>query len=159
MILLNAGLKTRNALGLTIITYIASFAGVFTGVALGEELNIVEWIFGVTAGMFLYIALVELVSFKFIIARKDFTTKLTVLFSKYEAKKSEGWQDWSTEAAEFMTHCSSQASSNCWALMLPSMQSTGVPLTERGVSELLPLYGASGEAFHPSGFAQITLIY
>ena len=43
-------------------TYIASFAGCYTGVALGRELNIVDWIFAVTAGMFLYIALVELVS-------------------------------------------------------------------------------------------------
>lgn len=42
-------------------TYIASFVGCYTGVALGRELNIVEWIFAVTAGMFLYIALVELV--------------------------------------------------------------------------------------------------
>ncbi len=47
---------------ITAFTYIASLIGGFTGVALGKELDIVEWIFAATAGMFLYIALVELVS-------------------------------------------------------------------------------------------------
>ena len=62
MILLNAGIRIRYALSIAILTYIASFLGAYVGVALGQELNIVEWIFGITAGMFLYIALVELVS-------------------------------------------------------------------------------------------------
>ena len=62
MVLLNSGLKAKVAIFLMSLTYIMSFIGCYTGVALGRELNIVEWIFAVTAGMFLYIALVELVS-------------------------------------------------------------------------------------------------
>ena len=60
--LLSAGLRARHAMMLISSTYLASFAGCYVGVALGQELNIVGWIFAVTAGMFLYIALVELVS-------------------------------------------------------------------------------------------------
>ena len=62
MVLINSGLKAKVALLFMSSTYITSFIGCYCGVALGRELNIVQWIFAVTAGMFLYIALVELVS-------------------------------------------------------------------------------------------------
>ncbi len=62
MILVNAGIRAKYAILVAALTYVASFIGCFAGVALGKELDIVEWIFGATAGMFLYIALVELVS-------------------------------------------------------------------------------------------------
>ena len=61
MVLINSGLKAKVAICFMSSTYIMSFIGCYSGVALGKELNIVEWIFAVTAGMFLYIALVELV--------------------------------------------------------------------------------------------------
>jgi len=60
VILTNSGLKAKIALLFMSSTYITSFIGCYCGVALGRELNIVQWIFAVTAGMFLYIALVEL---------------------------------------------------------------------------------------------------
>eukprot|EP00794_Sanderia_malayensis_P011186 gene11186-12360_t len=60
VILLKAGIKPKYAILFASATYIASLVGSFAGVALGKELDIVEWIFAVTAGMFLYIALVEL---------------------------------------------------------------------------------------------------
>eukprot|EP00795_Rhopilema_esculentum_P016201 gene16201-7573_t len=60
VVLLSSGLRAKVAMTFISLTYSASFVGCFTGVALGKELNIVDWIFAVTAGMFLYIALVEL---------------------------------------------------------------------------------------------------
>ena len=68
VVLLSAGLRAKYAMILISSTYLASFVGCYVGVALGQELNIVAWIFAVTAGMFLYIALVELVSkFQFLL--------------------------------------------------------------------------------------------
>ena len=44
------------------LTRVFSLAGVLIGVALGREIRLTKWIFAVTAGMFLFIALVEMVS-------------------------------------------------------------------------------------------------
>ena len=44
------------------LTYIASVLGAFVGVALGTEFKAVDWIFAITTGMFLHVAMVQLVS-------------------------------------------------------------------------------------------------
>ncbi|KAJ7333073.1 hypothetical protein OS493_018242 [Desmophyllum pertusum] len=43
------------------ICYICSYIGVIIGALLGASLNLTAWIFAVIAGMFLYIALAEMV--------------------------------------------------------------------------------------------------
>ena len=44
------------------LTYIASILGALVGVALGTEFKAVGWIFAITTGMFLHVAMVQLVS-------------------------------------------------------------------------------------------------
>ena len=52
----------RKALGLLSFCYVCSYLGVIVGALLGASLNLTVWIFAVIAGMFLYIALAEMVS-------------------------------------------------------------------------------------------------
>ena len=52
----------RRALGLLSFCYVCSYVGVIIGALLGASLNLTAWIFAVIAGMFLYIALAEMVS-------------------------------------------------------------------------------------------------
>ena len=44
------------------LTHIASILGALVGVALGTEFKAVDWIFAITTGMFLHVAMVQLVS-------------------------------------------------------------------------------------------------
>lgn len=59
-IFLSSGVRIKRALYLLSTRYILSYVGVVIGVLLGASLS--GWIFAVIAGMFLYIALAEMVS-------------------------------------------------------------------------------------------------
>ena len=59
-IFLSFGVRIKRALFLLSTRYILSYVGVVIGVLLGASLS--GWIFAVIAGMFLYIALAEMVS-------------------------------------------------------------------------------------------------
>ena len=61
-IFVSSGVSFRKALCLLSTCYFFSYVGVVVGAILGTSLNLTVWIFAVIAGMFLYIALAEMVS-------------------------------------------------------------------------------------------------
>ena len=61
-IFVSSGVSFRKALCLLSTCYLFSYVGVVVGAILGTSLNLTVWIFAVIAGMFLYIALAEMVS-------------------------------------------------------------------------------------------------
>lgn len=61
-VLLNAGMSVRQALFYNLVSSILSFVGMVIGVLLGNVGSASAWIFGLTAGIFIYISLVDMVS-------------------------------------------------------------------------------------------------
>ncbi|XP_046745671.1 zinc transporter ZIP10 [Diprion similis] len=60
-VLINAGMSVRRALMYNLLSSALSFVGAAVGVCLGEIGNASHWIYAVTAGSFMYIALANLV--------------------------------------------------------------------------------------------------
>ena len=58
--LLKAGMSIKQALFYNIASSILALIGVMFGVFLGTDASITPWIFSITAGVFLYIALVDM---------------------------------------------------------------------------------------------------
>ena len=56
------GLSTRQALGLNLFAALLSYAGVFTGLAIASDPDATEWLLAIVAGLFIYLALVDVVS-------------------------------------------------------------------------------------------------
>lgn len=61
-VLLKAGMSARQAVFYNILSSVLSFFGMVAGVILGDTPEASAWIFAAAAGMFLYIALVDMVS-------------------------------------------------------------------------------------------------
>ena len=61
--LLKTGMKVKQALFYNGLSSILCFFGMIIGVCLGNVNSATNWVFAGTAGMFLYIALVDMVSF------------------------------------------------------------------------------------------------
>jgi len=59
-VLLKAGMTIKQALICNLISSILCLVGVMVGLAIGSSYDIAPWIFACTAGMFLYIALVDM---------------------------------------------------------------------------------------------------
>ena len=59
--LLKAGMSVRQAIFYNILSSILSFIGMATGLLLGGLSDVTPWIFSATAGIFLYVALVDMV--------------------------------------------------------------------------------------------------
>lgn len=62
-VLLKAGMSAKQAVFYNILSSVLSFFGMVAGVILGDTPEASAWIFACAAGMFLYIALVDMVSF------------------------------------------------------------------------------------------------
>ncbi|XP_061194578.1 metal cation symporter ZIP14-like [Saccostrea echinata] len=60
-ILLHAGLKMKRALFLNFIAAVISYAGLVIGILVGENTNANQWIFGFAGGLFVYIALSDMI--------------------------------------------------------------------------------------------------
>lgn len=60
-IFVSCGLSLLRSLGLLSFSYVCSYIGVIIGALLGSSLNLTAWIFAVIAGMFIYIALAEMI--------------------------------------------------------------------------------------------------
>lgn len=60
--LLKTGMKVKQALFYNGLSSILCFVGMLIGVSLGNVNSATNWVFAGTAGMFLYIALVDMVS-------------------------------------------------------------------------------------------------
>lgn len=61
-VLLKAGMSARKAVYYNILSSVLSFFGMVVGVIIGETPEASAWIFACAAGMFIYIALVDMVS-------------------------------------------------------------------------------------------------
>ncbi|XP_065665914.1 metal cation symporter ZIP14 isoform X4 [Hydra vulgaris] len=59
-ILITAGLSIKQALAMHFISSITAYGGGFLGVSLGTDWNAAPWIFSITAGLFLYVSLVDM---------------------------------------------------------------------------------------------------
>lgn len=62
-VLLKAGMTVRQAILYNVLSAMMAYLGMVTGILLGHYTeNISMWIFALTAGLFMYVALVDMVS-------------------------------------------------------------------------------------------------
>ena len=77
------GLSTRGALGLNVIAAVVSYGGLYLGLTLGTDPTVVDWLLALVAGLFIYIALVDVVSDPI----SQFGTQKPILDAGNETKK------------------------------------------------------------------------
>nr|AXS78281.1 Zinc transporter ZIP12 [Anisakis simplex] len=71
-VLLESGLSVRKALSLNLLSALTAFGGLFVGLAAISVENAVEWLLALTAGMFLYVAWLDmLVHLRAEVSRED----------------------------------------------------------------------------------------
>ncbi|XP_060589229.1 zinc transporter ZIP6-like isoform X2 [Ruditapes philippinarum] len=73
-ILVSTGMSIKRAMVLNFVSSLTAFAGLYLGLSLGEQVEASQWIFAVGAGMFLYVALTDLVPE----CKEYFKTKCTI---------------------------------------------------------------------------------
>ena len=60
-VLLSAGMSVKMALIANLLSAMSCYIGLVIGILVGQQADIRFWIFAVAAGMFLYVALVDMV--------------------------------------------------------------------------------------------------
>lgn len=62
-ILIKAGMSVKSAVYYNLLTGVLSFIGMIFGIVFGQSPDVAQWMFAVAAGLFIYIALVDMVSY------------------------------------------------------------------------------------------------
>lgn len=73
-VLLKAGMSARKAIYYNILSSVLGFLGMCVGITIGDSPETTQWVFAATAGLFVYIALVDMVR-KLTFFNKKFGTK------------------------------------------------------------------------------------
>uniref|UniRef100_A0A0N4XFX9 Zinc transporter ZIP12 n=1 Tax=Nippostrongylus brasiliensis TaxID=27835 RepID=A0A0N4XFX9_NIPBR len=61
-VLIESGLSTATALGFNLLSALTAFLGLFVSISLGEFKEVQTWLLAITAGMFLYVAWIDMLS-------------------------------------------------------------------------------------------------
>ena len=61
-VLMSTGMSIKRAMAFNLLSSLTAFAGLYIGLSIGDQEQASKWIFSIAAGMFLYVALADLVS-------------------------------------------------------------------------------------------------
>ena len=74
-VLLNAGMTYKAAMAFNFLSACSCYLGLIIGLLLGYSTSAVKWIYGLAGGMFIYISLVDMVSFKYNVMKSPFLSQ------------------------------------------------------------------------------------
>jgi hypothetical protein len=91
-VLLKAGMTVKQAIVYNLLSAMMAYIGMLIGTAVGQYANnITLWIFAITAGMFLYVALVDMVRcFRWLLCCTELANRIQP--SKMEDIFGSGWK-------------------------------------------------------------------